>query len=103
MRRYSPSRSSPSVSKSTCHEQLSGTICSGLSERVSRSWAIFRNSRYVSCSVYSIVPTPSSRSTLQYDHSLSTNRRASNTSHLLNHLHVIATARESTREGSSQQ
>src|SRR5680860_824807 len=76
MRRYSPSRSSPSVSKSTCHEQLSGTICSGLSERVSRSWSIFRNSRYVSCSVYSIVPTPSSRSTLQYDHSLSTKRRA---------------------------
>ncbi len=58
----------------------------GLSGRVSRSCAILRNSRYVSCSVYSMVPTPSSRSTLQYDQSLSTNRRASDTRHLLHQI-----------------
>ena len=37
-----------------------------------RSSAIFRNSRYVSCSTYSIVDTPSSRSTLQKFHSFAT-------------------------------
>jgi hypothetical protein len=47
--------------------------CCGLSFRVSRSWAIFKNNRYVSCSDYSMIPLL--RSTLQYAQSLSTRRR----------------------------
>src|SRR5665647_979573 len=103
MCRYVTSRSSPSASRSLCHEQFSGTICSGWSLRVSRSCAIFRNSMYVNCSVYSMVPTPSSRSTLQYDHSLSTKRLASNTSHLLHHLHVNRLPGQATRERCTKQ
>jgi len=48
MCRYVASSTSPSASSSRCHEHSGGTIRSGLSARVSRSCAIFKNSSWVS-------------------------------------------------------
>ena len=73
-------------------EYSSGTIRSGAILRVARSCAILRNSRYVSCSVYSMTPTPSSRSTSQYAHSLFTKRRESFTGEVCQVSHPVKTS-----------
>jgi len=65
MRVYSNSNAVPCASTSRVQEYCSGMIRSAPNFRVARSCAIFRNNRYVSCSVYSSTPTPSSRRTSQ--------------------------------------
>src|SRR3954451_7191597 len=97
---YVSSSSSPDSPSSRCQEYSSGTTRSGFSRRVARSSAILRNSKNVSCSVYSYMLTPASRSTLLPATSLATRRRDSVTGTSSRGRHFSG---ELTGEGSGEE